>query len=155
MVPPHNPVVQLGGSDRAKAGVALVEVGPLTEDVNHDHDHIKPMHFRKLHDELHRDGVSALIWNLGRMELTMGKLLEHLCPVACITGSDVLADMSGQLGPPVVPGDKLQPLKVASMPGNPHVVVLLHDPAMEVLIPWYNNLAAKQEEFVQDFYSAE
>jgi hypothetical protein len=48
VVPPNVPVVQLGSSDSIEAGVALVEVGLLTEDVNHKHDHIKPMHFQKL-----------------------------------------------------------------------------------------------------------
>jgi hypothetical protein len=84
------------------------------------------------------------------MKLTVGKLLECLCLVAYVTGSDVLADMSGQLGPPVVPGDELQCLEVASVSGSPRVMVLLRDPAIEVLIPWHDNLATKQEESVQD-----
>jgi hypothetical protein len=42
VVPPHIPVVQSGGSNSTKAGVALIEVGPLTEDVNHDHDRVEP-----------------------------------------------------------------------------------------------------------------
>jgi hypothetical protein len=69
-------------------------------------------------------------------------------PVAHITGSDILADVSGQLGPPVVLGDQLQHLEVASVFGDPHVVVLLHNPATEVLIPQHDNLVAKQEESV-------
>jgi hypothetical protein len=109
VVPPNVLVVQPGGSDSTEASVALVEVGLLTEDINHNHDCVKPMCFWKLYNEVYRDGgVPALVRNLGQMELTMGKSPEHLCPVAHVTGSDVLADMSGQLGPPVVPGDELQ-----------------------------------------------
>jgi hypothetical protein len=71
VVPPNVPVVQPGGSDSTEAGVALIEVGPLTKDINHDHDRIEPMRFRKLDDEVHRDGVPALGRNLGRMKLTI------------------------------------------------------------------------------------
>jgi hypothetical protein len=105
VVPPDILVVQPGGSDSAEASVALVEVGLLTEDVNHDHNRVKPMRLRELDNEVHRDGVPVLVWNLGRMKLTVGKSPEHLCPVARVAGSDVLANVSGQLGPPVVPGD--------------------------------------------------
>jgi hypothetical protein len=83
------------------------------------------------------------------MKLTMGKSLEHLGLVACIAGSDILVDVSGQLGPPVVLGDELQHLEVAGMSSNPHIVVLLHDLATEVFIPRHNNLAVRQEESVQ------
>jgi hypothetical protein len=38
VVPPHILVVQPGGSDSTEAGVALVEVGPFTEDISHNHD---------------------------------------------------------------------------------------------------------------------
>jgi hypothetical protein len=106
------------------------------------------MRFQKLNDEVHRDGVPVLVWDLSRMELIMGKSLECLRPVAHITGSNVLADVLGQLGPPVVPGDELQCLEVASISGNLRVVVLLHNPTTEVLIPWHDNLATKQEESV-------
>jgi hypothetical protein len=130
--------------------VALVEVGLLTEDVNHNHDHVKPMRFWELDNEVHRDGVPALVWNLGWMKLTVGKSPKRLHPVAHVAGSDVLANMSGQLGPPVVPGDELQCLEAASVPGDPRVVVLLHNLVTEVLILWHNNLAVKQEELVRD-----
>jgi hypothetical protein len=102
VVPPDIPVVQPGSSDSTEASMALVEVGPLTEDINHNHDHIKPMHLRKLNNEVHREGDPALIWNLGQMKLTVGKSPERLRPVAHVTGSNVLADLLGQLGPPVV-----------------------------------------------------
>ncbi|KAJ7360987.1 hypothetical protein DFH08DRAFT_951613 [Mycena albidolilacea] len=36
------------------------------------------------------------------------------------------------------------------MSGDPHVMVLLHNPATEVLVPRHNNLTTKQEESVQD-----
>jgi hypothetical protein len=150
VVPSHVPVVQPGDSDSTKASVALVEVGLLTEDVNHDHDCIKPVCFWELNDEVHQDGIPVLVQNLGWMKLTMGKPLERLHPVARITGSDVLADVLGQLGPPVVLGDKLQHLEAASMSGNPRIVVLLHDPAMEVLILAHNDLAMKQKESIRD-----
>jgi hypothetical protein len=68
------------------------------------------------------------------MKLTVGELLERLCLVACVTGSDILANVVGQLGPPVVPGDELQCLEAASMSGNPCVVVLLHNLVTEVRI---------------------
>jgi hypothetical protein len=130
--------------------VALVEVGSLTKDVDHNHDRIEPMGLQKLDNEVHRDGVPALIWNLGRMKLTMGEPPEHLRPVAHITGSEILADVSGQLGPLVVPGDELQRLEVTSMSGDPRVMVLLHNLATEVLIPRHDNLAMKQDESVRD-----
>jgi hypothetical protein len=130
--------------------VALIEVGPLIEDVNHNHDRVEPVGLRKLDNEVHQDSVPALVRNLGRMKLTVGKSPEHLCPVARITGSDVLADVAGQLGPPVVPGDQLQRLEAASMSGDPRVMVLFYNPATDVLIPWHNDLAAKQEESVRD-----
>jgi hypothetical protein len=41
-------------------------------------------------NEVHQDSVPALVQNLGQIKLTVGKLLEHLCLVARITGSDVL-----------------------------------------------------------------
>jgi hypothetical protein len=107
VVPPDVPVIQPGSSDSTEARVALVEVGSLTEDVNHNHDRIEPMCLWKLDNEVHRDGIPALVWNLGQMKLTVGKSPERLRPVAHIAGSDVLADVSGQLGPPVVPGDQL------------------------------------------------
>jgi hypothetical protein len=86
----------------------------------------------------------VFFWNLDRMKLTVGKLPKCFHLVACIAGSDVLADVSGQLGPPVVLGDELQCLEVASVPCDLYVVVLLHDPATEVLIPQHDNLAVKQ-----------
>jgi hypothetical protein len=84
------------------------------------------------------------------MKLTVGKSLKCLRPVTHVAGSDVLTDVSGQLGPPVVLGDQLQRLEAASMSGDPRVVVLLHNPAVKVFIPWYNNLTAKQEQSVRD-----
>jgi hypothetical protein len=129
--------------------VALVEVGPLTEHIYHNHDCIEPVHFRELDDEVHRDGVPAFVQNLSRMKPTMGKLLERLCLVSRVAGSNVLADVSGQLGPPVVPGDELQHLEAASMSSDPGVMVLLHNPVTEVLILRHDNLAMKQEEPVQ------
>jgi hypothetical protein len=45
----------------------------LTEDINHNCDHIKPVCLQKLHDEVHQDGVPVLIQNLAWMKLTMGK----------------------------------------------------------------------------------
>jgi hypothetical protein len=149
VVPPDIPVIQPGSSDSTEAGVALVEVGSLTEDVDHNHNRIEPVGLQKLNNEVHRDGVPALVQNLGRMKLTVGKSPERLRPVARITGSDVLADVLGQLGPPVVPGDQLQRLEAASMSGDPRVMVLLHNPATEVLIPWYDDLATEQEESVR------
>jgi hypothetical protein len=146
VVLPDVPVVKSSGSDSPEASVAPNEAGLPTEDVNHDHDHIKPMHVWEFHDEVHQNRVPVLLWNLSQVKLTMGQLLERLCPVARVAGSDILTNVSGKLGPPVAPGDKLQHLEVASMSGNPHVVVLLHDPTIEVLIPWHDYLATKQEE---------
>jgi hypothetical protein len=148
MVPPNVPVVQPGSSNSTEAGVALVEVGPLTKDVNHNHDRVEPMCFQKLDDEVHLDGVPVLVQNLSQMKLTMGKSPECLHLVARVTGSDILANVSGQLGPPIVPGDELQCLEVASVSSDPRVMVLLHNPAKEVLIPQHDNLAMKQEESV-------
>jgi hypothetical protein len=53
MVPPDVPVVQPGSSDSTEAGVALIEVGLLTEDVNHNHDCVEPVGLRKLNNEVH------------------------------------------------------------------------------------------------------
>jgi hypothetical protein len=36
------------------------------------------------------------------------------------------------------------------MSGDPHVVVLLHNPPAEVLVPWHDNLTVKQEQSVRD-----
>jgi hypothetical protein len=143
VVPPDVPVVQLGSSDNTKASITLVEVGPLTADVNN-----KPMHLQKLDNEVHQNSVPALVWNLGQMKLTVGESLECLHPVARVAGSDVLADVSGQLGPPVVLGDQLQCLEAASVSSDLRVVMLLHNPATEVLILQHNDLATKQEESV-------
>jgi hypothetical protein len=106
------------------------------------------MHFRTLDDEVHRDGVPVFRWNLGRMKLTVGKLPKCLLLVARVAGSNILADVLGQLGPPVVLGDELQCLEAAGVSSDPRVIVLLHNPAAEVLIPWHNNLTMKQEESV-------
>jgi hypothetical protein len=48
-------------------------VGPLTEDVDHNHDLVEPMGLQKLENEVHRDSVPALVQNLRQMKLTMGK----------------------------------------------------------------------------------
>jgi hypothetical protein len=141
-------VVQLSRSHSTEAGVALVEVGPLTEDVNHDHD--QPVHIWRLQDEVNQDGVPALFWNPGQMKLTVGKALEPFRPIAHIAGSDVVADVSGQLEPPVVLGDEFQSLEAASIPGNLYVGVLHHDLTTEVLILQHNNFAAEQEESILD-----
>jgi hypothetical protein len=53
VVPPDVPVVQLGSSDSTEAGVALVEVSPLTEDVNYHHDRVNPVGLWKLDNEVH------------------------------------------------------------------------------------------------------
>jgi hypothetical protein len=53
VVPPDIPVVQSGGSDSTEASVALVEVDPLTEDINHNHDRVEPMHLWELDNEIH------------------------------------------------------------------------------------------------------
>ena len=74
------------------------------------------------------------------------ELLECLGLAAQIAGSDMPADVSGHLGPPVVPGDKLQCLEEASMTGDSCVVVLFHDSAAEVLVPRDNNLAMEVEQ---------
>jgi hypothetical protein len=84
------------------------------------------------------------------MELTMGKSPEHLRLVAHITGSVILAHVSGQLGPPVVLGDEFQCLEVACMSGGLCIVMLLHNLATEVLILWHDNLVTKQEESMRD-----
>jgi hypothetical protein len=43
VVPPYVLVVQLDGSHSTEAGVALIEVGLLTEDINHNHDRVESM----------------------------------------------------------------------------------------------------------------
>jgi hypothetical protein len=61
-----------------EASMALVEVGLLTKNINHDHDCVEPMRLRELDNEVHRDGVPPLVWNLSRMKLTTGKSPEPL-----------------------------------------------------------------------------
>jgi hypothetical protein len=53
VVPPDILVVQLGTPNSTEAGVALVELGSLTEDVNHNHDHVEPVGLQKLENEVH------------------------------------------------------------------------------------------------------
>jgi hypothetical protein len=99
--------------------VALVEMGPLTKDIDHNHNHVEPMCLQKLDDEVHRDSVPVLIWDFGRMKLTVGESPKHLRLVVRVASPNILADVSVQLGPPVVPGDELQCLEVASMSSDP------------------------------------
>jgi hypothetical protein len=80
-------------------------MGSLTKNVNDNHNCVEPVHLRKLDYEVHQDGVPALSRNLGRMKLTVRKSPKRLRPVTHVAGSDVLTDVSGQLGPPIVPGD--------------------------------------------------
>jgi hypothetical protein len=104
VVPPDMLLVELGSSDSSETSVALNEVSPLTEDINCDHDHIKPVCIWELYNKVHRDRVHvpALLQDLSQVKLTVGQPTEHLCLVAHIASSDILAHVSGQLEPPVV-----------------------------------------------------
>jgi hypothetical protein len=64
-------------------------MGPLTKDVNHDHDRVEPMRLRKLDDEVHRDGVPELVQDFGRMKLTVGESPKHLRLVVWLHASQV------------------------------------------------------------------
>jgi hypothetical protein len=49
---PEVPVVQLGGANGIDLGVALHEVGTLTEDIDRDHDRVVPVGLWELDDEV-------------------------------------------------------------------------------------------------------
>src|ERR1700712_5856657 len=102
--------------------------------------------FRELDDEIHRDRVPTLRWGLGRVQLTDWELPERFGSAAQITGCNVPADVTGHLGPPVVPGGELQHLEATGMTGEPGVVVLLQNPTAEVFVPRNNNLTAEVEQ---------
>jgi hypothetical protein len=74
--------IELSGYNNSETSMALVEVGPLTENINHNHHSVEPVCGQKLHHEVHRDSVPAFLWNFRRVKLTVGQLLKCLGPVA-------------------------------------------------------------------------
>jgi hypothetical protein len=122
---PDVPVIQPGGADGVDAGGGLDKVGALTENVACNHDRVVPVSLRKFNNEIHRDRAPTLLRNLGRVQFTDREFPERLSPAAQVASRNVPADVTGQLGPPVVPGDKLQRLEAAGMSGDLGVVVLL------------------------------
>jgi hypothetical protein len=107
-------------------------------------------YLQELDNEVHQDGVPVLLWDLRWVKLSVWQPLECLSPDAWLAGANVLADVPGQLGPPVALGDELQHLEAASMSGHPSVVVLHHDPPLEVLVLQDNNLVVKLEKSIGD-----
>jgi hypothetical protein len=148
VAPPDILVVELGRSNGSETCVALVEMGLLTEDINYDHDHIKPVCLWELNDEVHQDGVPALLQDLHQVKFSVLQPLEGFSLDAWITGADVLADVLGQLGPPVVSKDELQCLE--GVFGYLRVEALHHDLLTDVLVLQDNDLAAKLENPVGD-----
>jgi hypothetical protein len=80
------------------------------------------------------------------VQLPDQKPSECLGPTAQVAGRNVPADVSGYLGPPVVLGDELQRLEVASMTSDPGIVVLLQNLAAQILVPRDNILATEVQE---------
>src|ERR1700761_2255073 len=106
VVAPDISVVQLGGTHSVDVGRALIEVSTLPEDINCNHNCVIAMGLGELNDKVHRHGVPALWGDLSGVQLTDWELPERLGAAAQVAGRNISAYMSGQLRPPVVPGDK-------------------------------------------------
>ena len=92
------------------------------------------MSLQEFRDEANSYRVPLFLWDLRRVKLTRRKVLEGFSAAAQATGGDLPADMTGHLGPPVVPGDKLQHLEASSVPCDSRIVVELQDTTPEVLV---------------------
>lgn len=56
------------------------------------------------------------------MELTHWEMSLGLCPDTEVTGRDIFPNVSGHLGPPVIPGYQFQGFPSTSMSGDPSVM---------------------------------
>ena len=85
-------------------------------------------------DEVNSYRVPPFFRNLRRVKLTRRKVPEGFSAAAQVTGGNILADVTGHLGPPVALGDKPQRLEVSSVACNSRIVVELQDTTPEVLV---------------------
>jgi hypothetical protein len=65
------------------------------------------MRVREFHDEVHTDGIPAVLRSWEWVKLSDWVALLNFSPEAGITCLHVLANIAGHLWPPVVAGDEL------------------------------------------------
>src|SRR6266567_5146806 len=108
--------VQVGCAGGRDGGHCFDEMRSFAYRVNNYHDSIVSSGIGQLDDEIHTDGVPAVLWNRERLQFPNRRVSLCLGPEAEVASGDVSADVSGHVWPPVVPGDKFQGLKSTRMP---------------------------------------
>jgi hypothetical protein len=102
---PDIPVIQPGSSDSIQPGRTLHKVSVFTQDVYDNHDRVIAVGFQELDYKVYQDRAPMLLRNLGQVKLANREFPESLGAAAQVAGCHVPADVSGHLGPPVVPGE--------------------------------------------------
>jgi len=133
---PNIPEVQVGGARSGDGGQGLGEMSWLTDGIHNHHDAIIPSGLRKLRDEANADNVPAVFWNGKRLEFANREAALRFGSEAEVAVSNILADESGHVRPPVIPGDELQCFEAAGVTSYPRVMAERDDSAAEVRGFW-------------------
>jgi len=112
---PNVPEVQVGGARGGDGGYCLGEMTSLTDGIHNHHDAVIPSGLRELRDEVHADNIPAVFWNGERLEFANREAALRFGSEAEVAVSNILADESGHVRPPVIPGDELQCFEAAGM----------------------------------------
>ena len=140
--------VEVGSAGGRDGGDGLDEVGALTGGVHNHHDRIVPSGLGELDDEINTGRVPSAFRDREGLEFSCREAAGDFGAEAEVAGRDVLADIAGHVGPPIVPGYEFQSLEPAGMTCDLGVVAEGDDAAAEVGRRWHVDLSAEVQESV-------
>ena len=140
--------VEVGGASGRNSGDGLDKVGAFTGGVYNHHDCIIPSGLGELNDEIDTGCVPAAFRDWEGLEFSCWEAAGDFGAEAEVTGRDVLADIAGHVGPPIILGYELQSLEPAGMACDLGVVAKGDDAAAEVGGGWHVDAPVEIQESV-------
>jgi len=99
--------VEVGGAGSCNSGDGLDKVGAFTGGVHDHHDRIVPSGFGELDDEIDTGCVPATFRDREGLELSCQEAAGDFGAEAEVAGQNVLANIVGHVGPPIILGYEL------------------------------------------------
>jgi len=140
--------VEIGGAGGRNSSDGLDKVGSFTGGVYDHHDCVVPSRLGELDDEIDTGCIPAAFRDREGLEFSCREAAGDFGVEAEVTGRDVLADIAGHVGPPIIPGHELQSLELAGMACDLGVVAKGDDAAVEVGGGWHVDAPMEVQESV-------
>jgi hypothetical protein len=140
--------VQVSSAGGRNSSDGLDEVGAFASSVHNYHNRVVSSRFGELDDEVDTSCVPAAFRNREGLEFSGWEAAGYFGAEAEVAGRDVLADVSGHVRPPVVPGYELQSFEPAGVACDLGVMAKGDYTAAEIGGRWHVDSPAKVQESV-------